>query len=190
VARVADWRRRRAAARARTQLPEVLDAVASELRGGATLAGALQAFAAGPHPLAVEFTEVAAGLGAGRPMRVVLQEWSQTTDVVDAGVVAAGLVVATESGGRAAGALEQLAVGLRDELGVRAECRALSTQARASAFVLVGAPFGFLLFTTTLDPGRTAALVALPLARAAIVAGLLLDALGAWSMRRIVQAAA
>jgi tight adherence protein B len=93
------------------------------------------------------------------------------------------------TGGEVARALDRVAATLRERRELRAEVRALATQARASAGVLIVAPPAFALLASTVEPGVAGFLLTSPAGLGCLGAGLALDGLGAHWMGRIVAAA-
>jgi tight adherence protein B len=177
-----DRGRRRVAA----AVPETVEVIASELRAGGTIATAITGVASGDGALARDLARVEARVRLGASHIEALQLWVHERDAP--GVEAAGgaLALCTVVGGRAADALDGLASSLRERLGVLAEARALSSQARLSALVIGLAPLAYLAFSTAID-GRTAQLLfGSAVGRVCLVVGLALEGIGAWWMRLIV----
>jgi tight adherence protein B len=90
-------------------------------------------------------------------------------------------------GGRAADALDGLAASMRERLAVAAEARALSAQARYSAWVIGLLPLGWFAVATVTDPRSLSPLVATGAGRVCAAAGLALEVLGALWMRAILR---
>jgi len=189
--RLARHRRARALA---AGLPDLLEAVASELRGGGTVVGALRAMARRPGsapsegPLRADVTRLANRLDLGAAPIDALATWSRERRLDGVRTVAGALALATEVGGPAADALDDLAASLRDRDAVVAEAHALSAQARLSALVVGAAPLGYLGFAAVTDPRAVGTLTGTAVGRACLVAGLTLDALAGWWMRSILGA--
>ena len=97
------------------------------------------------------------------------------------------LALGAELGGAQARCLDAAAASLRERASLEREVRALSSQARASAAVMVAAPMGFAVFSGTTDPRVAQVLVSTPLGWACLVGGLLLDGLGAGWMARLAR---
>src|SRR5262249_49510438 len=93
-----------------------------------------------------------------------------------------------ELGGQSASAFDALASSLRQRLGVLAEARALSSQARMSAIVIGAAPIAYLVCSAAIDPRSAGLLFGTALGRICLVAGLALEVVGGLWMRRIVRA--
>lgn len=181
--------RGRLARRRNRQLPDALDAVASGLRGGHGLAGALGGAAAVGPPLGPELAAVCSEVDAGRPLAEAVDRWRSSSADPHTALAGAALAVAATVGGPGARAIDGAAASLRDRLAADAEASALATQAQASALVLTVAPLGFAVLLTSLDPTAARFLLGTPAGWACIALGLGLDGLGAWWMTRLVRRA-
>ena len=101
-------------------------------------------------------------------------------------LVGAAVDLGAETGGATGQVLDGVADTLRERLALEREVAALSSQARASAALLVVAPVVFAVLAAAADPRVGAVLTGQPVGWACVAAGLLLDALGALWMRRMV----
>ncbi|MDP1818814.1 MAG: type II secretion system F family protein [Acidimicrobiales bacterium] len=181
---------RRRVAQRDALLPDALDRLASAIRSGTAVRPALVAVARrSPSPLAEELAPLADALDHGAPLRPTLDGWSHRAMSRDVALAAAAIGLGAAAGGQVARALDGVAATLRERRELQAEVRALATQARASAGVLVLAPLGFTALVSTIEPGAVRFLVATPTGLACLVMGLALDGVGAWWMRRIVEQA-
>jgi tight adherence protein B len=169
------------------ELPDLVERVAAELRGGGTVASALADAARAPGPLASELRSVRARVELGRSLADSLSDWARGRRLPGLAEAAGACAVATSTGGRSAVALVGLAGALRERADAVAEARALSAQARLSAVVIGGAPLAYLLFTALVDPRSLAVLVGTPFGLACLAAGLTLDGIAAAWMRRILR---
>jgi tight adherence protein B len=167
-------------------VPDSLERVAAELRSGGTVGTAIAWLASDPGSLAEDFARVEARMQLGAALPDALATWANERDGSGVQSVAGALAVAHEQGGRAADALESLATSLREQLGVVAEARALSAQARYSAVVVGVGPIVYLAFTIVVDPRTVDALFGTSLGRLCLVVALALEGAGAWWMRRIL----
>jgi len=170
-------------------VPETLERVASELRSGGTIATAIGAIARDDGPLAPDLARVDARVHLGASVVQALGAWSAERAVPGVDASAGALAMCSSVGGRSADALDGLATSLRDRLGVAAETRALSSQARMSAIVVGGVPVAYLAWSAVVDPHGLRALTGTLFGRACLVLGLGLEALGGWWMRSIVRSA-
>jgi tight adherence protein B len=170
-------------------LPAFVEFVAAQLRGGHTVSSALVTAADRPGPLGGDARRVQQRLALAATLPDALGRGAGERRSEPAAAVAGALVVAAETGGAAATALDGLARSLRDALGAQAEAAALSAQARLSAIVVGVAPIAYLVFAAATDPHAAATLVSTPAGRICFALGLGLDALGALWMRRITRSA-
>jgi tight adherence protein B len=188
---LATWRARRHAVRRDAVLPEVVERIASSVRAGASVSAALQEAAeAAPPPLDRELGSAAVALAHGAGLEAALAAWRATAGPSpEVALVATALGLGGRAGGEVARALDRVAATLRERREVRAEVRALATQARASAAVLIVAPLGFTLLISTIEPAVPAFLFGSPLGGLCLALGLGLDGLGALWMWHIVDGA-
>ncbi len=168
-------------------VPETLEHVASELRSGGTVATAIAAVAAGEGPLAPDMARVDTRVRLGASIVHALRAWSTERAAAGVDASAGALAVCSTVGGRSADALDGLATSLRDRLGVAAEARALSSQARMSAMVIAGAPVAYIAWSALVDPHALQVLTGTLFGRACLALGLGLEGLGGWWMRSIVR---
>jgi tight adherence protein B len=186
------WRIRRRATQRVARLPEVVERIASAVRAGGSVRTALAEVARdAPPPLDEDLAPAALVLEHGGGLDAALSAWATATGPApELSLVLTALALAGRAGGEVARALDRVAATLRERRELRAEVRALATQARASAAVLIAAPLGFAGLVSTIEPGVTRFLVTTPLGALCLVLGLGLDAVGAWWMARIVASAA
>lgn len=181
------WRRGRAVQRFAAGLPALLESVAGKLRAGASLSAAVASSAddgTGSGLLDADLRVLAQRVAHGQPFRDAVESWAERRSVADVGLVAAALVLGAEVGGTRARALDGVATTLRDRRALAAEVDALSSQARASAVVLMGAPILFAALGLLSDPDVSAFLLRTPAGLGCLLGGLALDAAaGVWMVR-------
>jgi tight adherence protein B len=183
---------RRVRDRRDAQLPDLLDRVGAALRSGGSLPGALVAAArAAQPPLDRDLAAVAAEIEHGSPTAAALQRWAvQPSSSPDVRLTATALALGATAGGAVARSVDQVAATLRERRQLRAEVRALATQARSSTVVLVLAPPAFTLLLSTVEPSAVRFLLASPPGLACLAIGSALDLLGAAWMARILRSVA
>lgn len=179
-------RRGHGPARVEAALPAALEAMARALRSGGSMRQAVEeAATATPGPLGAELRLVSAHAARGAPLVTALQGLGERQPLPGVRLAVAALCLGVETGGAQARAVDGVASTLRDRLGVVAEVRALSAQARLSAVIIGLAPVGFGAFAAATDP-RTATFVFHTVPGLVLLAGgLALDALGWLWMRRL-----
>jgi tight adherence protein B len=170
-------------------LPAALEQVAAELRGGGTVAAAVERLAGADDAVAPDLRRVHVRTQLGLPLVDALAGWPTEHDLPGVRAAAGALSVATTMGGRSAEAIDGLAASLRHRLDAAAEAHALSAQARLSALVVGAAPLGYLAFSSLVDPRSVTVLVATGMGRVCLVVDLGLEGLAALWIRRIVRSA-
>jgi tight adherence protein B len=181
------FRRGRRDARLVAELPDALDRLAADLRGGGAVLAALEVLSAGPGPLAADLRRLTARAAAGTVLAESIAAWAAERPLPAVAAVAGALEVAAAVGGRSAAALEGLAGGLRDQRDIREEIAALSSQARLSALVVALAPLGSLGLSLAVDPRVMTTLTGTGPGRACLAVGLGFE-LVAWVwMHRLVR---
>jgi tight adherence protein B len=187
-ARIIDLRRARAVERT---LPDVLDAVARSLRSGSSMRQAVEE-AGRDHtgPLAADLGRVTSSLHGGAPLADALARWDRDRAVPGVRLAVAALCLGAETGGASARAIDGVAATLRTNLAIAGEVRALSSQARLSALVIVLAPLAMSVIATSSDGGTARFLLTTPIGIACLAIGLGLDGIGWLWMRRIVAGVA
>lgn len=168
----------RRARRIDLELPPALESVARSLRSGAsvheafTRCGDDESGIGRDLSLLADASTIADGLG----------EWVKARPVRSVELAAAALAVGTTTGTGLARALDQFSLGLRVRSDTRAEARALSTQARASAGLLTAAPFAFLAVMAVTDTRIIDFLFGTAAGWTCLVAAFVLDAAAAIAM--------
>jgi tight adherence protein B len=165
----------------------LLEAVARALRAGAAPTGALREAAASIDPgrVADDLRAALAMVERGAPLGDALSTFAAADGGPARQLAAAALALGAEVGGAWARALDGAAAGLRDRAEVAREVRALTSQARSSAAVMVLAPLGFAAYAWTTDPRIAAFALGHPLGWACLTTGFLLDVVGAAWMRAL-----
>lgn len=184
------WWAARGATRERARLlPDFVEAVARSLSAGASLGRALsEAGEAVGDPFDLDMERLTSRAALGIPLTQALDRWAIEVGGEDARLFATACVLGAESGRGTAGALAGVADTLADRRDVAAESHSLSSQARASAAMLVALPLVFSIGVAFIDPATTRLLFTTPLGLACLAGGLMLDALGGWWMHRLVAA--
>lgn len=176
------WRRRRDD---RAALPLALELLARELRAGATVPRAVRAVAAA-EACGRSLVPVVERIERGGRVIDELDRWAAASPSPDAHLARAVLQLGFTTGAALADSLDRVAATMRDRLELDDELRALTAQSRASATVLAVAPAAFLLVLGLTAPGLVAPLVTTRLGWICLLAGIGLDAVGFWWIRRLV----
>lgn len=172
-------------------LPDALDAVARSVRSGASLRQALhEASAAVRGPLRDDLLVVTRDVGDGATVDDALERWCERRPLPGVRLATAALALGAETGGASAQAIDGVSATLRTNLGIAGEVRALSSQARLSALVIVLAPIAFSFLAATSDGTTATFLLGTPIGWLCLAIGLGLDAIGWCWMRKLTEVVA
>lgn len=178
-------RKRRAFAE---QLPDDLDVVASALRAGHSLVGALSRVADdAAEPSRSEFRRVVADERLGVPLEMALASVVERMRNRDLDQVALVARVQRETGGNAAEVLDRVTESIRSRDEVRRLVRTLTAQGRLSRWVLSLIPVVLLLFLSLVNWQYMEPLFVEPLGRALLVVATVMVVAGSLIIKRIVD---
>ena len=124
---------------------------------------------------------------AGASLNAALDQWVSEDRDPSVVVLRDALAISSTTGGSHLRAVDAVIDAVRERSALQREVRALASQARASALVLLVMPVGFAVVVGLLDPRVRAFSVGSPFGLACIAAGLALDGAGAWIMARMIR---
>lgn len=160
-------------------LPGALETIAAALRTGASPVQAVaEAARTAPGGAARDLGLVATAARRGTPLPDALAAWRRRRQSTAVALVVEAMTISLSTGGAQGRAIDGVATTLRQRLAVEAEARALGTQARVSALVIVAAPPVFGLAVGVTDGRTVAFLFGSPLGLVVLAVGLALDVAG------------
>lgn len=172
----------------RAALPVFVEEFARGLRGGLSPSQALTDGApAAPRPFPEVFAPAAKLLRAGATADEAVSAWASGRADQSLRFLATAVAVGNSVGGIDGRTADAVAAVLRERTATEAIVRMQATQALWSAGVLCGAPVVFCALVVLGDPRSSAFLLHNPIGMALGLAGVTLDLLGAWWMRRLVR---
>jgi tight adherence protein B len=170
------------------QFPEAVELMARALRAGhAFTTGLSMAADEMPDPVGTEFRLVYDRQAFGMQISDALRDMARRVPLLDARFFVTAVLTQRESGGNLAEVLDNLARLMRERFTVKREVRTISAHGRVTGWVLAGlapALAGVLFF---LAPAHMALLVTDPLGRAMLSVSLLLQVVGFFIIRRIID---
>jgi tight adherence protein B len=170
------------------QLPTHLQELASTMRAGHALMGAIGSMAhAAREPSHTEWGRVVADEQLGIPLQDALKPLAERMQSEDVGQVALVAALHTRTGGNMAEVLERLADSVRERLELRRELQSLTAQARLSRYVVTALPFMVAAVITIINPGYEKPLFDTGEGLALLVFTVALVTLGSLWMRRITD---
>ena len=170
------------------QLPDNLQVLASALRAGHSLVGALSVVVDdSPEPSKAEFKRLIADEQLGVPLEDAIEVVAvrmESKDLSQVGLVAA---LQHETGGNTAEVLDRVADTVRERFELRRLVRTLTAQGRMSRWILTSLPIFLLVAISVLNPDYIQPLYHNPTGRIVlVVAGLMVTA-GSLVIRKIVD---
>lgn len=178
------WRRRHLEA----QLPAAADALASQLRAGLGLSQALGVLAAHERPpLSQELALLLRRHRLGVTLDAALEEWPQRIGSADLVLFVSALRISRDLGSGLAEALERMGDTLRRRRMLEDRIRTLTAQGRFQGLVVSLLPLGLLAALAWLEPEATRQFFTTEKGLAALGLILVLELVGWWLIRRIVN---
>jgi tight adherence protein B len=169
------------------QLPENLDVLASALRAGHSLAGAMSVVAdEAPEPSRREFTRVVTDEQLGIPLDEALEVTAKRMQNVDMDQVAVLALVQREAGGNTAEVLDQVIANIRARMDLRRMVRVLTAQGKFSSWIVAAVPVGLFLFILMVNPDQLDPLFNRTIGQVAAISALVMVIAGFFIIRKIV----
>lgn len=168
--------------------PDAIDLMVRGIKAGLPIAESIKA--AGdeiPDPVGIELRRVTDGVRVGRQMDDVLWESSRRMGLQEFNFFAIALSIQNETGGNLAETLNNLAEVLRGRRQLKRKIRALSSEAKASAYIIGSLPFIMTLLIYLTNSNYIVGLFMDPRGQAMVGFGLFMIAVGALVMYRMVK---
>jgi tight adherence protein B len=170
------------------QLPDNLQVLASALRAGHSLVGALSVVVDDcPSPSRAEFRRIIADEQLGVPLEeafAVVVRRMENTDLQQVALVAA---LQRETGGNTAEVLDRVCETIRQRFELRRLVKTLTTQGRMSRWVVSLLPVGLLALITLINPEYMAPLYSNTAGRILLLIAALMVISGSMVIRKIVD---
>lgn len=170
------------------QLPDALDLVGNSLRAGLSLVQALEVVAQeAAAPIRLEFLAVVRdcrlGLAPEEALEKMLKRWPHAD--LELFVVAAG--VSLRTGGNLAEVTARLVETVRERFRLKGRIEALTAQGKLSGWVVGLLPVALLIMLAVLDPPLIANFLNHPLGWVILAVSALLELVGAFFIRKVVN---
>lgn len=185
---IVERRRRRYLSRVERDLPEISDAIADALAGGASLRAALCEVGRSLRgPSSREFTRIQVDLETGASTSRALRTLAARIDSERAGSLAALLIAGAGSGADLVSLLRRFGESNLDRnLAVR-DARSSTAQARYTGTMVVALPVGAALFAELVQPGFFASVLSSTGSTLLLAASLLLQVVGLGLVRYLAR---
>jgi tight adherence protein B len=136
-----------------SKFPDAIELLVRGLRSGLPISETMGVVASEvPGPVGVEFRAVADKMKIGRTMEAALQETADRLGTPEFQFFTIALAIQRETGGNLAETLSNLAEVLRKRAQMRLKIKAMSSESKASAYIIGALPFivfGIILYINT-----------------------------------------
>ena len=134
--------------------PDAIELLVRGLRSGLPVSETLQVVGGEiPDPVGVEFRGVADKMRIGRTMEAALQETADRLSTAEFQFFTITLAIQRETGGNLAETLSNLADVLRKRLQMKLKIKAMSSESKASAYIIGALPFLIFAMIMVVNPG-------------------------------------
>ena len=168
--------------------PDAIDLLGRAVRAGHAFTTGLELIAKEmPSPLSDEFQRAYEQQNLGLPLRDALENMMRRVPLTDVRIFITALMIQRESGGNLAEILDNLAFVIRERFKLMRQIRVYTAQGRVSLYLLVAIPplMGMMIYL--MDREYIMRLFTDPLGIKFLVAGILLQVIGYFVIRKIIQ---
>lgn len=168
--------------------PEAVDLMARALRAGHALPTALQMVGEEiADPIGGEFRKLFDQQNFGMSLPEALTAFAQRVPLIDARFFVTAVMTQREMGGNLAEVLDRLSAVIRDRFKVKRHVRAVSAHGRITGWVLAFLPPAIASVLFIISPAHMRLLVDDPLGVQMVVTAIVLQIIGVFIIRRIVD---
>jgi tight adherence protein B len=170
------------------KFPEAIDTLARAVRAGHAFTTALEMIATEvSEPVAGEFRQLYEEQKFGLPVRDALLNLADRIPLVDVKFFVTAVMLQRETGGNLAEILDNLSYVIRERFKILRQVRVHTAQGRLTMMLLMAMPPTIVVIMLTLNPGFIQPLFSDPIGHVLIVAGITLQTLGYFFIRRIIR---
>ncbi len=170
------------------QFPEAVDLIARALRAGHALPTALQMVSDEiPAPVGAEFRLLFDQQNFGMSLPEALKAFGSRIPLIDARFFVTAVLTQREMGGNLSEVLDKLSAVIRDRFKVKRQVRAVSAHGRITGAVLMALPPVTAGVLFIVSPSHIRLLVDDPMGVQMVMAGVALQAVGIFWIRKILQ---
>ena len=184
----ASHRRQKRFQRFEEKFPEAIDTLARAVRAGHAFTTALEMIANEvAEPVAGEFRQLYEEQKFGLPVRDALINLADRIPLVDVKFFVTAVMLQRETGGNLAEILDNLSYVIQERFKILRQVRVHTAQGRLTMVLLMAMPPTIVVVMLTINPGFIRPLFTDPIGHALIVAGITLQTMGYFFIRRIIR---
>ena len=182
------WRRTRRFQKFEALFPEAIDTLARAVRAGHAFTLALEIVCNELNdPAATEFRKLYEEQKYGMPVRDALLNLSERMPLVDVKFFVTAVMLQRETGGNLAEILDNLSYMIRERFKILRQVRVYTAQGRLTMMLLMGLPPTIIVTMLIMNPSFIRPLFADPIGHVLLAAGITLQTVGYFVIRRIIQ---
>jgi len=168
--------------------PEAIDTLARAVRAGHAFTTALEMITNEvAEPVAGEFRQLYEEQKFGMPVRDALINLTERMPLVDVKFFVTAVMLQRETGGNLAEILDNLSYVIRERFKIQRQVRVYTAQGRLTMALLMGMPPIIVTVMLLLNPSFIRPLFADPIGHTLLVAGIILQTVGYFVIRKIVR---
>ena len=184
----ASYRRTRRFQKFEELFPQAIDTLARAVRAGHAFTTALELISNEiAEPVASEFRKLFEEQKFGLPVRDALINLTERVPLVDVKFFVTAVMLQRETGGNLAEILDNLSYVIRERFKIMRQVRVYTAQGRLTMMLLMGMPPVIVVTMLVMNPSFIHPLFADPLGHTLIVAGITLQTIGYFVIRKIIQ---
>jgi tight adherence protein B len=185
------WVRRKKTKRLRAfeeHFPEAIDLLGRAIRAGHAFSTGLQMVAdEATEPVAAEFRQVFEEQKFGLPLEDSMLGLADRIDLLDMRLFVTALLIQREVGGNLAEVLDKIAYVIRERFTIQRQVRVYTAQGRFTGYLLAGLPIAVGLLIYALNQEYMRILITHPTGRMMITLAALLQVIGYFIIRKIIN---
>ena len=168
--------------------PEAIDTLARAVRAGHAFTTALELIASEiSEPVAGEFRKLFEEQKFGLPVRDALLNLTGRVPLVDVKFFVTAVMLQRETGGNLAEILDNLSYVIRERFKIMRQVRVYTAQGRLTMLLLMGLPPVIVVIMLLTSPAFIRPLFADPIGHTLVVGGIVLQTIGYFVIRKIIQ---
>ena len=168
--------------------PEAIDTLARAVRAGHAFTTALEMISNEvAEPVCGEFRKLYEEQKFGMPVRDALMNLTERMPLVDVKFFVTAVMLQRETGGNLAEILDNLSYVIRERFKIQRQVRVYTAQGRLTMGLLMGMPPIIVVTMLMLNPGFIHPLFADPIGHTLLVAGITLQTIGYFVIRKIIR---
>lgn len=168
--------------------PEAIDTLARAVRAGHAFTTALEMITNEvAEPVSSEFRQLYEEQKFGMPVRDALINLTERMPLVDVKFFVTAVMLQRETGGNLAEILDNLSYVIRERFKIQRQVRVYTAQGRLTMALLMGMPPIIVAVMLLLNPGFIRPLFSDPIGHTLLVAGIILQTIGYFVIRKIIR---